>query len=1447
MPSDRGVKYAADRYEALARQHARWQRPRSRLRPEAALLACNAGLESCLSAIPDRVDSHAPADDIHPLLRSSHFLQTTLKEIASEFREVAKYTLPFVVAEGGVQARIQQFVEQFAVQLSEELSASSLREAISAYQRHAALEQVELHAIRPLLSLILLDRILQSGAGSTNECARCDGTDRRGGFRAGRRDKTSPDLSESTPDSTEDDGAVRGRAQSGAVIEAWIGNLRALRKLCWSHFICSVSVTESTLARDPSGDYPDMDAITRERYRWRVFDLAVQSGRTEAEVAEIVIALAQQSAAAAASERARHVGYYLLDEGVASVRQQIGGRTDRQRLECLRKSGVLIWAFIAAQLIIAGTVTAGIMLWVAGSGASGLMRLVAAATCIVVASQIGAAFIAWIATFMVRPRPLPRMDYRKGLPSRACTWVVVPCLLESRAGAISLVDDLHMRFLANRDSQLYFALLSDFPDAPSKSMPDDDDAWYAAAEAIERLNDKYPAADGTRFLLLHRDRVWSEDQGVWMGYERKRGKLDALNAFLLREADSLFDRLVGRVPEQSRARYVVTLDSDTEMSWGGVRRLVETIDHPLNRPELVDGGRSVGAGHAILQPRVSFRLPSQGASGYQRLQKWERGVDPYSLVASSLYHDLFVEGSYVGKGIYDVAAFRNVMKDRFPDNRILSHDLIEGCYARSTVAADVEVYEQPAKSQLVDLSRRERWIRGDWQISAWLWPYVPVRTGYTRNTLSTLSRWKIFDSLRRSLVEPAALAALVVAWLHPGMFALAVVVLLLYLLQPFLDCMRFLWIKVTDSLNGVTNTGAFTDIGLALARPIYAMATLPQSAAASVMAIAKAQWRLRASHRKLLEWEPFSLLQHAENSPAQRARATSAAIAFALVGAGSLAALGIPTLWHAVPWGVIWCVAPLAGLRLSRPRYAPAPVLDEEDRALLQRAARRTWAYFEDFTNEALPLPPDNVRELPRPDVSLRTSPTNIGFGLLSIIAAYDLGYIGRTECLSRIERSLAEIKRLEKYRGHLYNWYSIGASSKPQSSYVSAVDSGNFVACVLVLRSALLGMSLDHSTIPQMLSGVSGTFAVLCDSRSHIDERKLADFAFQLDAALHMCESRGEVEDLQLQKLTAAAEHLRSAASSGAEADARYWAEKLWNHCNALAVEEAHATNASEMERKVAVLVGLCDRLMDCSFDLFFSTERQMLHIGIDALSGVRDDAHYDLLASEVRLTVYIAAARNDIPIQAWAALGRQFTYHRRAPALLSWGGSIFEYLMPDLLMPVVPGSLLDVSRHGALAMQIRHGGERAMPWGISESAYAEFDENFNYRYCDFGISSLGLKPRSVAEMVVSPYSSALALLIEPQAAVRNLTDLERLGMLARYGYYEALDFTLGRASSLSECKGTIVREHMAHHQGMSLLGFAAVLCGQLMHRRFLDTPELRAASTLLDERMPTRFFAVS
>ena len=1463
--------------------------------------------------------------------------------------------------------------------LARELTASSefyldpdrMRRFVVAYQTVTPLTMGELWGLPTMLRLATLERLARAATALVEQA--------EGG---------------SNPSGAEQPVQADGHP---SIVANSILSLRALDIEDWQDFFESVSRAESILRRDPARVYAHMDFETRDRYRKVVEHLARATGHPEESVAQLAVDLAVElggrpiegadttvarpsgemrqpreeprrpkttadplpreprgrmpERSEPPSTKTNHVGFFLLDRGRPLLERRLGYspslRTRMRRGVKARALGIYLGAIGLLTLLI----MVGVGWLSVASGGSVLQVVVAAVLTLVPAATIAVSLVHSIIPRLVAPRLLPKMDFREGIPREFSALVAIPALITGPEEVRSLMGQLEQHYLGTLDANLHFALLTDFGDAPLEHMPEDELLLAEAREGIRALNRKYRNGRRECFHLFHRSREWNPQEGVWMGWERKRGKLVELSELLsVGKRSRHVQTHVGR--PLPRVRFVITLDADSVLTRGGTRRLVATLAHPLNQAEFDPRSGALRSGYTVLQPRVRVKPTSVRRSILTRIFAGDAGLDLYTQAVSDTYQDLFGEGIFVGKGIMDVAAFRRSLAGRVPENALLSHDLFEGVVGRAGLVSDVVVLEDFPDQYLGYEQRLHRWIRGDWQLLPWLLPRVPAEGGgKIRNDFSVLDRWKILDNLRRSLLAPSMLGLLAAGWtwlpgpaliwtglaiLAPGASLLAGMAQGIRLRRPIPHSV-FTW------------RPPWAD----LVRWVFALAFLPFEALLALDAIGTTLVRLAFTRRRLLEWTPAahiarSLGRRAGSALTWRRMALALTLALALV---LLTAWVNPaSLLLASPFALAWLVSPQIALLISRRMRAIQPRLTPMQRAELGSIARRTWLFFERFVGpEDHWLPPDHFQETPRGQVAHRTSPTNIGFLLLSSLAASDMGYVSLMGLELRLGSTFDSLEALERHRGHYFNWYDTQTLAPLAPRYVSTVDSGNLAASLMTVSQACETMPEARIFPWQRWQGLLDTLAVLGEGipdggsaaaavRGELAEIRRRTLAVEaapdrwadlvvalsgtelskLDQLLrqmievnphaltphalsglrlsservrhHLMSMRRELDLLlpwadlvahppelfsgpesdplmlgawrsmreafptspRLREVPdvcrtgeAIAQSLRALIQGHAQdlqkgpddvrlvREAEEWCDRADTALQgARLAAEALMLGFQKVGARAEVLVHAMD------FSFLFDKRRQVFHIGYNLQAGKLDDHHYDLLASEARLASLVAIAKRDVPMSHWLHLGRPMARADDSLVLLSWSGTMFEYLMPLLLERSYPGTLLEQSARAAVKLQIEYARSTKMPWGISESGYYAFDAGSSYQYRAFGIPGLGLKRGLDDDRVIAPYASLMAVSLAPTEAITNLRQLRRMGMLAEFGFFEAIDFTPSRLP-LGETQAR-VQSYMSHHHGMSLVAIANAMQADIMVQRFHSDPRIRSVELLLQEQLP-------
>ena len=1453
------------------------------------------------------------------LLDNSHLVRQALQQIETDLPSAYHCQLPTVLTRDGrkvprIFALIDQAIDQSSLPIDLESIKHFCRRYRSASDSTKRLTLGELWVIPTVLRITLLTRL-------------CD-------------------AAELIPKDSEAEAALDDDSRT-TTIAGCITSIRTVSTFDWPDFVENTSVVEETLRKDPVGFYGQMDFSTRDHYRHSVEQISNRTTLEQWEVAESALRLAQHGVQTGAAEHRQHIGYYLIDKGRRALKDAVQYRSSAAGhvIRQLHKHRAGLYLFAIVGLAACGGI--GLLLGLRADHAGPIVSIAATVIALIPLLSVSSGAVNFIVSLVVAPRQLPKLEFASGIEDEQQSIIVVPMMLSSAAEIAENLTTLERNYLGNADPRLRFALLSDFIDAAEPERPEDQPLLDQALTGIDSLNHRH-AQDGVQpFLLFHRRRLWNENTRRWMGWERKRGKLEEFNELLRGATDTSYViQHGGDLPTFSGIRYVITLDADSYMPTGAAARLIGTMAHPLNRPRFDDTTQRVVAGYTVLQPRLETNPVTGTDTRFARIFAGDVMLDLYTHAVSNVYQDLFGTAIFAGKGIYDLDAFRRGVAQKIPTNAVLSHDLLEGLLGRAGLISDIILLENYPSNYLAYLKRLHRWVRGDWQLLPWLISAKDPGTNSFRPGF--IGRWQLFDNLRRSLVTPAILVLLILGWLWlPGspvfwtlVFALFPGLLILLRITLAFRTSLWRWGTIESSLrNLIGHTGA--DAG----RWLLALVFLPAEAYVVTDAALRTLYRVAISHRRMLEWSTAAQVARTHGNIDKAAGfwrnlwfgpATAVATFFTIL------ALSPPALPAASVLLVLWLFSPLMAHRLARPVKQQPPIqLSETDALLMRGVARDTWRFFERFVGpETAWLPPDNVQEYPKRTIAERTSPTNIGLMLLSTLAAYDFGYLGQRQLITRLTSHLETVQGLQKHRGHLFNWYSTRDQRPLEPRYVSTVDSGNLVAALITLRQALVELPYNAHPAEPTLRGLSDELAAL-RRQLFKDESRYADpataalietfdkaqaalsnakeplsaahqfkqqhcadienaFLYALeqnpnrwsaeeianfrendkvfrqrigmiltdidlfapwserlstppallstpdyqDSISALCRSLDILRDANgLQERFAAATDmimdlsakLGTARNSDQIDDVSVWLDEL-QHDITSALSTMRALDKSR-RALIQITTGLIE---STDFGFLYDFTRNLFHVGYNTSTGEADSSYYDLLASEARIASFVAIANGDIPAKHWMHLGRPLTRIRGLRVLLSWSATAFEYLMPRLILHSPPNGLLNQSCEGAVKEQIRFGREHGIPWGVSESGYAQFDQHNQYQYFAFGIPKLGLKWDQGERLVVSSYSSLLALPYAPAETVRNLGKLISLGASGHYGLYEALDF--GEAHSPRPARPRIVQSYMAHHQGMILVALGNALHQNRMPRRFHRDARIASVEYLLYEQLPQR-----
>jgi cyclic beta-1,2-glucan glucanotransferase len=1400
--------------------------------------------------------------------------QTALNETQDAI--VAARKLPQVeMVDSQRVPRAYAVAESFLIAIEYKVSKDALVAFLKRVQDNLPFRMAELWDLKPLMELALLERI----AAMAKQC-----------------------VGEQPLQSGES-------GTAGCGISELIGCLKRVVELDWEQIFEDVSVTEEILRQDPLQAFQRMDSDSRGVYRNAVVDLAGHSPKSEQDIARTAVELAeapQSVSSERARERRSHIGYYLLGEGKAELKRAIEYRAPIA--EQVRDT-VLNWptTFYFTGIALLTLAVMGLFAAIPGVRA---LRWYEVALFFLPALECGVATMNLLTTMLVPPRKLPRFDFSDGIPEESTTMVVIPMLLSSEEQAKQAARDLEVRYLGNRDANLHFALLTDPPDSVHQFDEKDDLAKFCS-ELIEELNQKYAKDGKGSFYHFHRDRTYNDSEQTWMGWERKRGKLLNLNNLLLgRSVD--FSTTLGDLSILPKVRYVITLDMDTQLPRDSARKLIGALAHPLNRAVIDPTTNTVVEGYGILQPRVGISVKSKNKSRLAGIFSGDAGLDPYTLATSDVYQDLFGEGIFTGKGIYEVETFQQVLDLRFPCNAVLSHDLLEGTYTRAGLISDVEVIDDYPSHVSAYSRRKHRWVRGDWQIIRWLLPQVPDRSGNrVHNPLSDISRWKIVDNIRRSLTEFGFFVLLLCGWMVlPGKalywtLATVVAISLPVYIQFVVSLVR------AARLPGFAAhwENIFSDFANAQLTLVFRVALLLHQSLVTLDAIVRTLVRMTVTRKRLLQWETAEEAESAtrKKTPVEICLDWTPWICFVI---DLVVVLVRPSsILVALPFLALWGCSKTVCDWLNMPYWTSGNKINETDRTMLRSVSLRTWRFFRQLSNEQENwLIPDIIHENDTL-AAHQISPTNLGFLLNSRLAAHDLGWSTLPEFVADLEKTFDTMERMPKHDGSFYNWYNTLTLEPLKPRFISTVDNGNLVCCLWTLKQGCLEVARGPVFRAALLRGLADHLETLFDLLPR--ERVPQDVLFTIDRLRKKIRSAGPVENwpdaLSSMGMDAAAlEYRLSAAMVGEET--QWWAYELslrimalqqmlfsfapWlspafsQYRNRFAMPEfkigraplealgylqtSITTKVCELiedeqidqetrlgmqallsalskanektQRALTSLNGLAasaERVASAmDFAFLYNPEQRQISIGYDAEKNFLHPSHYDLLSSEARAAVFVAIAKGAIPQSCWFNLGRPRKTYKKAGVLLSWTGTMFEYLLPALWMRSYPNTLLEESGNTAVLLQQNFATAKSIPWGISESSCSERNPDNHYRYHAFGLQSLAISHSDRDELVISPYSSFLALLVDASSAAKNIHEMKDRGWAGAYGFYDACDFTPSRLKAGESSEN--VTCWMAHHQGMILVAAATVLGDMSMQRRFHAEPMVAATERLLQEKIP-------
>ncbi|MCM2396404.1 protein ndvB [Rhizobium sp. S95] len=1247
--------------------------------------------------------------------------------------------------------------------------------------------------------------------------------------------------------------AEQNRLSSGNVTTGNIvKGLREIDDKEWSVWVEDVCLVDKILSQHT--DYRQLDFGSRNAYRNTIEKLARRSEKTEIEIAQTAIDLAANARHSGEDGVAPDVGSYLVGARRPLLEEAIDYSVPVWRSIALAIKR-LNWLAIAIPVI--GLTIGALALvgyFLAQAGLATPLILILLAMFSLPASEGATGLFNTLVTLMVKPSRLTGYEFKTGIPADARTLVAVPCLIAKRDDIDELIRNLEVHYLTNPHGEIYFALLSDWRDSLVEETAADLEVLEYAKQEVAALNARYAHVGKTLFYLLHRRRLYNPAEGCWMGWERKRGKLHEMNLLLRGDRDTSYLPGANMVPED--VKYVMTLDADTRLMRDAVTKLVGKLHHPINRPVHDPKTGRVVSGYGLLQPRVTPSLTTgEDASVFQRVFSMNRGLDPYVFTVSDVYQDITGEGSFTGKGLYDVDAFETSIKGRIDENTVLSHDLLEGSFARCALVTDVELVEDFPTRYEVEISRQHRWARGDWQ----LLPYIidPARG------ITALGRWKMVDNLRRSLTPIAWFIASALGWATMGPVGAMIwqlVLIFSLFVAPTISLLSGIIPRQTDIVPAAHFQTLWSEVRSVNAQVALRIVFIADTAYMMADAIIRSIYRMAVSRRLLLEWRTAASVQSvAQGDIISYYRSMRHAPVLAVLAVAAASLSGDYGYLTGLPFVVLWVFSPLVAWYVSQSAETEDSLeVPEQVTVELRKIARRTWRFYETFVTAGDNyLPPDNYQENPEPIVAHRTSPTNIGVYLLSTVSARHFGWLSFEQTIERLEQTISTVERMDKFRGHLFNWYHTDTLKTLGPRYISAVDSGNLAGHLIAISSACREWGEAPSAHLQgNLDGIGDVCGILYETLKELPDdrktvrplrRRLEERILGFKTGLASVKREREFASIRIANLAVLARDIQKLAAnlhhevrSEQSAEVTRWTESLVGVCEAhIADSSFDLSNIDPLRQRLCTLR---DRARDIAFSMDFSflyrPERRLLSIGYRVESRELDEACYDLLASECRLTSLFAVAKGDLPTEHWYKLGRQVVPIGARAALISWSGSMFEYLMPPLVMQERQGGILNQTNNLVVVEQMNHGRRLNIPWGISEAAFNARDHEMNYQYTNFGVPTLGLKRGLGQNAVIAPYASILASQYYPEESLRNLERLRKLGALGAYGFHDAVDFTPTRVPDGKTC--AVVYNYYAHHHGMSIAAIANVAFNGRLRELFHSDPVIEAAELLLQEKPP-------
>ncbi|KUO64704.1 MAG: glycosyl transferase family 36 [Gracilibacter sp. BRH_c7a] len=1442
-------------------------------------------------------------------------LDDVVKDLTSEYESKLQY---FKGGDLVGYPRIYVLISDFVKNNDNELNFNHLRDFIIEYQSEAPLSSAEIWAISIMLKVILLEKIFYQveriiyiqkerefaenwlnsilGGESNSEKITSDDLDLKSSYSTIFIERVAKRFKELGPDAKVlinwlDNIASKQNltvekvisnehyhlTSQGVIMGNIISTLKLINSENWSEFFEEVSLVQHVLYNDPAQIFAKMDFDSRDKYRHEIENLASKFKVSELTVVSDVEELAKEQQ----NTPENHVGYYLLGPGKVQLEKKLAdnwGKVNQFLNSRLFKNPLKQYLSLIS---LSTLIPFLIFLWLVRGG---LDRAPLGIGIITIISSL--AIFAGMAIFLgnrlcckaSQPSFLPKLFFEDVIPEDLKTVVVIPAIFSDAEKVKEQLTQLEIHYLNNREDNIYFAILGDFIDAKKETISGDDEIIEAGIKGVKKLNQKY---GNSKFFYFHRTRQWNEQEKIWMGWERKRGKLIEFNQFLLKERETSYLYQSGKTELLKDIRYVITLDADTLLPRDIAKKLIGTIAHPMQKAKMDEDSKRVISGYGIIQPRISLTAESAFATPYAKISTGIAGIDPYTCAISDVYQDLFGEGIYTGKGIYDLNIFHAVTRDTFSENTILSHDLIEGLHARTGLATDIELFDGYPSKYLAHTKRTHRWIRGDWQIAKYIFDAK----------LSFISRWKIADNLRRSLDAPIQLIMLFLGFTYlNNYFALMTGLVILSLSLPLL---LNIFEKTLD--RSLTRRIIKHELTSGLKQILFSLVTLPYQAYIQSDAIVRSVFRQLVSKRLLLEWEAASECE-------KRLELNLSNFYFIMFRGLVLSILfGVGYFFVNVTTGVLltltiitWLSSPIIAYKLSLPYRRDIPEISPSDNIELRKWARQIWAFFDTFVEEENNyLPPDNIQIEPYKGIAHRSSPTNIGLALLANLVALDLGYVSQKMMIIKIRNTLSTISKLPKWKGHIYNWYNTKNLEPLNPIYISTVDSGNFAGYLIVLKN---GVAQLAGTPPvqrhSIIQGLQDTFNIFNNNISGTPLEHFGEELYNLQRETQSLKSLYiflEKYQIILHSMVQDLHQLKDKTTEGNSFD--FWSTTLFNMLSDYkkAIEKFYpyivmaempeelqgieSLSTRNLARKYSTLLqgnqnisdelkthvreGLKNTLLsllwvtriqqvlkrivvNMEFKPLYHKQKKLFSIGYNLSEQRLDNSYYDLLASEARQASLIAIAKGDVPEEHWFKLSRPLTRIEGNRCLVSWSGTMFEFLTPLIIFKNYPGTLMYESNKSVVEIQRQYTKNTQIPWGISESGFFSFDIQNNYQYKAFGVPGLGLKRGLSKDMVISPYSTFMALLVDYPKSIKNLKLMTNKGFNGLYGLYEAIDFTPTRVPYNKEY--SLVKSYMAHHQGMSLVSLGNLLTNNIMRERFHKEPMIRSIEILLQEQVPLK-----